>query len=82
MLYQYYGKQKKDLGKYEEEPDDVDEESKKEVDLVRKKGKVIITKPPKPTIAIFTRRSMKKGAKNEGKVEFYRPPLTFEERLK
>ena len=69
-------------GKDEDEPKDVDEEAKKEVELVRKKGKVIITKPPKPTIAILTRRSMKKGAKDESEVAFYRPPPTFEERLK
>ena len=43
---------------------------------------MIITKPPKPTTTVFTRRSRRKGAKDEGEVEFYQPPPTYEERLK
>ena len=66
----------------EDEPEDDEEELEKEEEPVRKKGKVIITKPPKPTTTIFTRRSRKKGAKDESEVTFYRPPPTFEERLK
>ena len=43
---------------------------------------MIITKPPKPSTIVFTRRSKKKGAKDDNEVEFYRPPPTYEERLK
>ena len=39
-----------------------EEELEKEEEPVNKKGKVIITKPPKPSIAVFTRRSRKKGS--------------------
>ena len=39
----------------EEDDDEIEdeEESEKEKEPVKKKGKVIITKPPKPSIAIF-----------------------------
>ena len=43
---------------------------------------MIITKPPKPTIVVFTRRSRKKGAKDDSEVEFHRPPPTYEEKAK
>ena len=52
----------------EDEPEDDEEESEKEEEPERKKGKVIITKPQKPTTAVFTRRS-KKG-KKESEVVF------------
>lgn len=63
-------------GKGEDEELD-EEESEKEVELVKKKGRVIITKPQQPTI-VFSRRTRR------GKKEIIssKPPLTFEERLK
>ena len=66
-------------GKGEDEEDEP-KELEKEVEPVRKKGKVIITKPQKPTTVVFTRRS-KKG-KKESETVFVQPPPTFEERLK
>ena len=61
-------------GKGEDENESEEEESEKEEDPIRKKGKVIITKPPKPSIAIFTRRSKKKRGSD---IVFSKPPLTF-----
>ena len=49
---------------------------------MKKKGKVIITKPPKPSTVVFTRRSRKKIDKEGSDVIFNRPPPTFHERLK
>ena len=43
---------------------------------------MIITKPPKPSIAIFTRRSKKEAGKGGSEVVFSKPPLTFQERVK
>ena len=63
-----------------EESED-EEELEKEEEPVRKKGKVIITKPPKPSIAVFTRRFRKKAGKEGSDVIFNRPPPTFQERL-
>ena len=59
-----------------------EEELEKEEETLRKKGKVIITKPPKPSTAVFTRRSRKKAGKECNDVIFNRPPVTFQERLK
>ena len=67
-------------GKDEEyEPKDDEEELEKEEELVRKKGKMIITKPSKPKTIVFTRRT-KKG-KKESELVFVWPTPTFEERL-
>lgn len=50
---------------------------------MKKKGKVIITKPAKISTIVFTRRSSRKKADKEGgDIIFKRPPPTFEERLK
>ena len=59
-----------------------EEESEKEEESVRNKGKVIITKPPKPSTAVFTRRSRKKAGKECSDAIFNRPPPTFQERIK
>ena len=59
----------------EELEDEVDLE--KEEELVRKKGKMIITKLPKPSTIVFTRRSEKKAGKECNDAIFNRPPLTF-----
>ena len=59
-----------------------EEELEKEKEPIKKKGKVIITKPPKPSIAIFTRRTRKKVDKEGGDVIFIQPPPTFQDRLK
>ena len=64
----------KGKGEDEEEEESKEEEQEKEVEPVKKKGRVIITKPQ----AIFTRRTRK--GKNE--VVLNKPPLTFEDRLK
>ena len=66
-------------GKDEDCKDDVvGEEELGEEDLVRKKGKVIITKPTKRSTAVFTRRtSRKKLDKEGGDVIFKWPPPTF-----
>ena len=47
-----------------------EEESEKEEEPIRKKGKVIITNPPKPSVAVFTRRSKKKAGKECSDVIF------------
>ena len=48
---------------------------------MKKKGKVIITKPTKTVV--FTRRaSRKKVDKEGGDIIFRKPPSTFQERLK
>lgn len=50
---------------------------------LKKKGKVIITKPTTSSTIVFTRRSSRKKANKEGRdVIFKRPPPTFEERVK
>lgn len=47
-----------------------------------KNGKVIITKPPKPSTTVFTRRSSKKKVDKEGgDVIFRKPPPTFQDQL-
>lgn len=58
-----------------EDIEDVEDENEleKEEELVKKKGKMIITKPPKPSVAIFTKGSRKKGID----VFFRKPPPTF-----
>ena len=43
---------------------------------------MIITKPPKPSTAVFIRRSRKKDDKEGSDVIFNRPPPTFQERIK
>ncbi len=58
--------------------DEEEQESKKEEEHVRKKGKITITKTPKTSIAVFTRRSKKKGV---SEVVIVKPPPTFQERL-
>ena len=45
-----------------------EEELEKEEEIVKKKGKVIITKPPKWSTIVFTRRSRKKVDKEGGDV--------------
>ena len=65
-------------GKGEDEEEE-EKKSEKEPEPMKKKGKVIITKPSKPTTAIFTRKSNRKGGTN---VVFSKPPPTLEERLK
>ena len=51
-----------------------EEESEKEEEPMKKKGKVIITKP---STVVFTRRSRKKVDKEGGDVIFNWPPPTF-----
>ena len=58
-----------------EEAED-EKESKKEEPL-KKKGKVIITKPTKSSTIVFTRGSQKKFDKEGGDIIFSRPPPTF-----
>ena len=67
--------------------EDIDEaededESKEEEEPLKKKGKVTITKPPKPSTAMFTRWSKKKVDKDSGDIIFSWPPPTFKDRLK
>ena len=58
-----------------------DEEEEKEP--LRKKGKVIITKPTKPSTIVFSIRSSRKKADKEGgDIIFRKPPPTFQDRLK
>ena len=58
-------------GKDEDDDEEEDEdESEKEEEPVKKKGKVIITKPAKPSTAVFTKWSKKK----DSKVVFSKPP--------
>ena len=55
-------------GKGEDEEDeskDDEEELEKEEEPIRNKGKVIITKPQKPTNTIFTRRTRKGKKESE-----------------
>jgi hypothetical protein len=67
-------------GKGEDEGDlEEEQETEKEPEPVKKKGKVIITKPSKPSTAVFTRKSNRKGGTD---VVFSKPPLSLEERLK
>lgn len=68
----------KGKGEDEEEEESEEEEPNKEVKPVKKKGRVIITKPHKQPIVVFTRRT-RRGKKE---VVFSKPPLTFEETLK
>jgi hypothetical protein len=67
-------------GKGEDEEEYKEKESKKEAELVKKKGRVIITKPQVQQTAVFTRRTRK--GKKESEVVLNKSPLTFEERLK
>ena len=62
----------------EDEPKDEKEESEKEEEPIRKKGKVFITKPQKPTTAVFTKRTRK----GKSELVFIFPAPTFEERMK
>ena len=48
---------------------------------MKKKGKVTITKAPKSSTAVFTRRMRGKAGKDSGDVVFKRPPPTFEENI-
>ena len=48
----------------------------------KKKGKVTITKPPKQSTIVFTRRSRKKAGEESSEVIFKRLPPNFEEELK
>lgn len=66
-----------DVEEYEKE-----EESEKEEEPAIKKGKVNITKLPKSSTAIFTRRSKKKLGKSGSEVVFSKPPLTIQKTLK
>ena len=58
------------------EDDEVQDEDKlEEVELLKKKGKVIITKPTKPSTIVFTRTTSRK--KQDGDVMFKKPPTSF-----
>ena len=47
-----------------------EEESEEEEEPLKKKGKVIITKTPKPSSTFFTRRSRKKADKEGSDITF------------
>ena len=67
-------------GKGEDEEEE-DEEKFEDEEPLKKKGKVIITKPAKNIV--FTRRASRKKANKEGgDIIFRKPPPTFQERLK
>lgn len=66
----------KGKGEDGEEEEDEEEQVTKPV---KKKGKVIISKPSKPATTLFTRKSNRKGGTD---VVFSKPPPTLEERLK
>ena len=68
-------------GKGEDEEAEAEEELKNEEPL-KKKGKVIITKPSKPSTTVFTRRSRKKANKEGGDIIFSKLPPNFQDRLK
>ena len=69
-------------GKGEEEEVE-DEKKTQEEEPLKKKGKVIITKPTKPSTVVFTERpSRKKVDKEGGDIIFRKPPPTFQDRLK
>ena len=70
----------KGKGEDEDEESDDDEESEKEEEPPKKKGKVIIMKPQKQPIAVFTQRT-RKGKKDSELVFVWSAP-TFEERMK
>ena len=60
-----------------------DEEKLEEEKPLKKKGKIIITKATKPSIAVFTKRSSRKKSDKEGKdIMFKKPPPSFQDRLK
>ena len=66
-------------GKYIEEG----EEKSEDEEPLKRKGKVIITRPAKPSTIVFTRRSSRKKVDKEGgDIIFERPPPTFQERMK
>lgn len=66
-------------GKGEDEDQEKDEEElEEEEEPLKKKGKVIITNPPKSSTAVFIRRSKRKGSDNV----LSKPPLMFQEILK
>lgn len=54
-----------------------DEEESKEGEPLKMKGKVIMTKPTKPSTIVFTMRSRKKFYKEGGGIIFRKPPPTF-----
>ena len=58
-----------------------DEEEYEKEEPLKKKGKVIITKPTNPSTTIFTQRSRKK-AKKGGDIIFSRTSPTFQDRMK
>lgn len=57
-------------GKGEDDEEEEDEEESEKEELLKKKGKVIITKPAKPSTIVFTRRSWKKVDKEGGDIIF------------
>ena len=59
-----------------------DEEELEEEEPLKKKGKVIITKPSKPSTIMFTRRLRKKSDKGGVDIIFIKPPPTFQDKLK
>ena len=63
-----------------DEVEDEDEPEEEEEPL-KKKGKVTITKPPKPSTIVFTRRSKKKAGEEGSDIKFSQPPPTFKDRL-
>ena len=74
------------------EEDDAKDEAKetksKEEEPIRKKGKVILTKPTKSSTIVFIRRAsrsrkkMKLGEEDAEEIIFKKPPPTFQEKLK
>ena len=65
-------------GKGEDEEESEEKESEKEAEPMKKKRKVIITRPQKQPTIVFTRRTRK----GEKEVVYNKPPLTFQERMK
>ena len=49
---------------------------------MKKKVKVTITKAPKQSTAVFTRRTRGKASKESSTIIFKKPPPTFEENIK
>ena len=69
------------LTKGKGEDEEVEDEEKSEDEPLKKKGKVIITKPDK-TIVFTRSASRKKSYKEGGDIILRKPPPTFQERLK
>ena len=67
-------------GRGEDEESEESDESEKLVEPPKKKGKVIITKPPKQPTTVFTWRTRK--VKNESEPVFVWSAPTFEDRMK